>query len=363
MENLDIKIVSVEQKIETKVDKSTEIAIPVTVETIEESFAKFLELEVGDGAASIDTIRCYISQSKQYLNWCKDNLIPPLEADKDDIKLYRQHLIEQNYTAATIDNKLTIVKSLYKGAVSRGLITTNPATGIKAPSERTDPAANISYLDPEELGLLLGEIESQLSQVKTNKKRLPILRDRALIGIMSIEGTRTVELHNLQVKQIVRQGKKTGLRVFAKRASRIVPLTDTLSQQLEEYLTMRRKVLRRKIKPGDYVFVSVSNNSKGKQLSRRGIRAIVDRYLIATGLKHQEGRTLSAHSLRHTAGTQALRTGSDLRQVQDLLGHADPRTTSIYAHVGDRWENNPGANIENLLEKQRFKLSKSNSYS
>ncbi|MEY2832318.1 MAG: hypothetical protein RLZZ574_1576 [Cyanobacteriota bacterium] len=116
---------------------------------------------------------------------------------------------------------------------------------------------------------------------------------------------------------------------------------------------MRRTVLRRKVKPEDYVFVSVSNNSKGRQLSRRSIRAIVDRYLIATGLKYKEGRTLSAHSLRHTAGTQALRAGADLRQVQDLLGHADPRTTSIYAHVGDRWENNPGASVEEKLNNHR----------
>jgi integrase/recombinase XerD len=62
------------------------------------------------------------------------------------------------------------------------------------------------------------------------------------------------------------------------------------------------------------------------------------------------GRTLSAHSLRHTAGTQALRAGADLRQVQDLLGHADPRTTSIYAHVGDRWEYNPAVAIEKNIQ-------------
>ena len=167
---------------------------------------------------------------------------------------------------------------------------------------------------------------------------------------MSLEGCRTVEMHQLKVLDIVRQGIKTGLQVSAKRASRIVPLTKNLASWLDVYLQMRRKVLRRKIKPEDFVFVSLSNNSKNQQLSRRSIRAIIDCYLVECNLKHTDGRTLSAHSLRHTAGTLALRTGSDLRQVQDLLGHADPRTTSIYAHVSDRWEHNPGANVEEKLK-------------
>jgi len=323
---------------------------PATSVSIEQVFAEFLEMEVGDGAASLDTIKSYLSQSKMYFTWCKDNMVPLLEADKHDIKLYRQYLIDENYKVGTIANKLSIVHTLYQAAIARGLISTNPAAGVKAPSERVDPASNISYLELDELELLLGEIQSQLNQAKTNKQRLPLLRDRALVGIMSLEGTRTVELHKLKVNEIVRQGKKTGLQVSAKRASRIVPLTDSLVSQLEEYLVMRRTVLRRKVKPEDYVFVSVSNNSKGRQLSRRSIRAIVDRYLEATGLKHKEGRTLSAHSLRHTAGTQALRAGADLRQVQDLLGHADPRTTSIYAHVGDRWDYNPAVAIEKNIQ-------------
>jgi integrase/recombinase XerD len=351
-----INIVSVES--EELPQPSTQLAAPKTVVSasaneLELVFAQFLELEVGDGAASADTIKSYLCQSKMYFAWCKDNLVPILKADKEDIKLYRQYLIAEGYKTGTIANKLSIVHTFYQAAIARGLISTNPAAGVKAPSERVDPASNISYLELDELELLLGEIESQLNQAKTNKQRLPLLRDRVLVGIMSLEGTRTVELHKLKVNEIVRQGKKTGLQVSAKRASRIVPLTDTLTEQLEEYLLMRRTVLRRKVKPEDYVFVSVSNNSKGRQLSRRSIRAIVDRYLIATGLKYKEGRTLSAHSLRHTAGTQALRAGADLRQVQDLLGHADPRTTSIYAHVGDRWEYNPGAAVEEKLNNHR----------
>jgi site-specific recombinase XerD len=320
-----------------------------TSDNIEQIFAEFLDMEVGDGAASADTIRSYLCQSKMYFAWCKDNLVPILEADKEEIKFYRQYLIAENYKTSTIANKLSIVHSFYQAAIARGLIATNPAAGVKAPTERIDPASNISFLELDELELVLGEIESQLVRAKTNKQRLPILRDRILIGIMSLEGCRTVELHNLKLEQILHQGQRTGLKVFAKRASRIVPLTDSLTQQLEEYLLMRRTVLRRKVKPEDYVFVSLSNNSKNQQLSRRSIRAIVDRYLIATGLKYKEGRTLSAHSLRHTAGTQALRAGADLRQVQDLLGHADPRTTSIYAHVGDRWDYNPASAVEDMI--------------
>ena len=320
-----------------------------TAVDLEKIFTKFLELEVGDGAASGDTIRSYLSQTKQYLNWCRDNLLPPLEADIDDIKLYRQYLVQSDYQNNTIATKLNIVGIFYKAAQSHGLIKSNPARNIKAPKGRKDPAARITFMEAEELKFLLDHIQSQLSEAKTNKQRLVLMRDRILIGIMSLEGCRTVEMHQIKIEGIVRQGIKTGLQVSAKRASRIVHLTDNLVNQLDEYLQIRQKVLRRKIKPIDYVFVSLSNNSKGKQLSRRSIRAIIDGYLVATNLKHQNGRTLSAHSLRHTAGTLALRTGSDLRQVQDLLGHADPRTTSIYAHVGDRWEHNPGASIEEKL--------------
>ncbi|MEN9517531.1 MAG: hypothetical protein RLZZ381_119 [Cyanobacteriota bacterium] len=350
---MEINIVPVEGEALPRKTKAIQVEVqtaPATNVSIEQVFVEFLEMEVGDGAASADTIKSYLSQSKMYFAWCKDNMVSLLKADKHDIKLYRQYLLDENYKVGTIANKLSIVYSFYKAAIAKGLIATNPAAGFKAPSERVDPASNISYLELDELELLLGKIESQLNQAKTNKKRLPLLRDRALVGIMSLEGCRTVELHNLKLEQILHQGQRTGLKVFAKRASRIVPLTDTLTEQLEEYLVMRRTVLRRKVKPEDYVFVSVSNNSKGRQLSRRSIRAIVDRYLVATGLKYKEGRTLSAHSLRHTAGTQALRAGADLRQVQDLLGHADPRTTSIYAHVGDRWDNNPAAAVEQKMD-------------
>ncbi|MEO1673617.1 MAG: phage integrase N-terminal SAM-like domain-containing protein, partial [Cyanobacteria bacterium J06631_2] len=222
--------------------------------TLEDIFAKFIQLEVGDGAASNDTIRNYLSQTKQYLNWCQDNLLSPIEAEPEDIKLYRQHLVQSQYANSTIATKLDIIRIFYKAAQAHGLITSNPAAKVKAPQDRKDPAARITFLEAEELKFLLDHIQSQLDRAKTNKQRLTVLRDRLLIGIMSLEGCRTVEMHQLKVEDIVRQGNKTGLQVSAKRASRIVPLTENLAGQLDDYLQIRRKVLRRKIKPTDYVF-------------------------------------------------------------------------------------------------------------
>ncbi len=304
---------------------------------------------MGDGGASIDTVRTYISQTQQYFDWCHDNLIPPQDADAEDIKQYRQYLVQSEYANTTISTKLNILRRFYQALLNKGLISTNPVIGIKAPREAIDPAAKITFLELEELQVLLNHIQSQLDQAKTQKQKLRFLRDRSLVGIMGLEGTRTVEMHQLKIQQITKQGINTGLRVSAKRASRIVPLTNNLNSQLEEYLEVRRKVIRRKIKPTDYVFVSLSNNNRGKQISRNGIRGIIDKYLIETNLKYTPGRTLSPHSLRHTASTLALRSGASLRQVQDLLGHSDPRTTSIYAHIGDRWSNNPAANVEEQL--------------
>ena len=252
---MKIDIVSVKQKPKVESIKSA-IVVPETERTtcgqalcqageetspvlssttnLEDIFAKFLQMEVGDGAASSDTIRNYLSQTKQYLEWCYDNLLSPVEAEPEDIKLYRQHLVNSGYAPSTIATKLNMLRIFYNAALSHGAILSNPALKIKAPRDRKDPAARITLMEAEELKYLLDHLQSQLEKAKTNKVRLSLLRDRALIGIMSLEGCRTLEMHQLKVADIVRQGIKTGLQVSVKRASRIVPLTENLAAQLNE---------------------------------------------------------------------------------------------------------------------------------
>jgi integrase/recombinase XerD len=92
---------------------------------------------------------------------------------------------------------------------------------------------------------------------------------------------------------------------------------------------------------------SLSNRRYAQRLSRSGIGHIVDSYLEKCGLKHSDlERTLSPHGLHHTAGTLSLQSGSSLREVQDFLGHSDPKTTAVYTHVLSDRENNPALKID-----------------
>ncbi|MGK7883740.1 MAG: tyrosine-type recombinase/integrase [Crocosphaera sp.] len=368
-----------------------------------DNFAKFVRLDTADGNAADDTVKTYACTVKQFFSWCESQRLHPLDATRDDIKLYRRWLVEiQDYKCATIALKLTVVSRFYAGAVERGLILANPALGIKPPRENIDPAERINYLEEPEVTGLLGSLPTE--------NTIGGLRDRFLVAVMVLEGCRTVEMHRASIGDIVKRGKDIGIRVSGKRSRRIVPLTPDLAKLLNKYLNARKRA-GEVLNADTPLFIALDKRTYGGRLSRRSIQRVIDKYLRAAGLKeqplkqkkkkrdkragteplHQQPlgnkqtipssqpsssgsnqehqpsngekqrpsqsassksnkfqqpqRQLSAHSLRHTAGTLAIRAGSDLRQVQDLLGHADPRTTALYAHVADRWRNNPALRL------------------
>ncbi|MEL6438890.1 MAG: tyrosine-type recombinase/integrase [Cyanobacteria bacterium J06621_8] len=310
---------------------------PVTTNNLLVVFGEFLNIDVSAGDASVDTLKTYTKQLHQFLQWCDLRELNPVTLVKEDIKKYRHWMIkQQQYKPATIALKLAVVRRFYQAAVEKGLIAINPAAGVKPPREKFDPAEKITFLEQAEVTALLETVP--------RNGTLKSARDRAMLAIMALEGTRTVELHRANISSLVKQGNNLGLRVEGKRSIRVVPLTPDIANLLVDYL-QQRESNGELLKPDRPMFTAASTNAKGKRISRRGIRTIIDTYLTQAKLKHTPGRTISAHSLRHTAGTLALRAGADLRQVQDLLGHSDPRTTSIYTHVGDRWENNPALRL------------------
>ncbi|MBD2016504.1 tyrosine-type recombinase/integrase [Microcoleus sp. FACHB-53] len=311
--------------------------LAVTTANLLEVFAEFLNIDVGAGDAASDTLNTYRRQVQQFVDWCDRQKLHPAEVTKDDIKHYRRWMVEKKkFKPATISLKLSVVKRFYQAAVEQGLISINPAAGVKPPKEKRDPAERISYLEK-------AEVEQFLEAIPQDGT-LKAARDKALLAIMTLEGPRTVELHRANISDLVKQGGNMGIRVEGKRNIRVVPLTPDIANLLMIYLETRKES-GETLKPSTPLFIAVGNRAGGQRISRRGIRLIVDYYLHQTELKQTPGRTISAHSLRHTAGTLALRSGAELRQVQDLLGHADPRTTCIYAHIADRWMNNPALKL------------------
>lgn len=308
-----------------------------TADALRQAFAQFLQLDVAEGDASADTVATYQRRVNQYLRWCDDRGLAPAIATADDIKTYRRDLVAAQQQSATIALTLVVIRRFYACAVAKGFVRENPAIGIKAPRSKVDRAETLSFLEQAELAQLLAAVPQD--------DRIKSRRDRALLALMGLQGPRTVEVHQANVGDLIQQGNHWGLRVESKRHRRTVPLRSDIAAVLWQYLDARRAA-GEVITAASPLFLAVGNRFGGQRLSRRGVRHIVDQYLSAIDLKHSNGRTLSTHSLRHTAGTLGLRSGADLRQVQDLLGHADPRTTAIYAHVSDRYANNPALAID-----------------
>lgn len=219
------------------------------------------------------------------------------------------------------------------------LVKENSAQGINPPKTKVDSVDSITFLTVEQLKYLLSKMNSDNS--------LKSLRDRFIVSLMTLEGLRTVEINRANVGNI--RGKKNercSLCVEGKGKIRTVPLREDLAELMWRYLEARI-FQGEKLTPTSPLFISLSNRFHGSRLSRRGIRYIVDGYLSEAKLKEIDfNLSRSCHSLRHTAGTLGLAGGASLRQVQELLGHSDPKTTAIYAHVLERHENNPALGID-----------------
>jgi len=149
------------------------------------------------------------------------------------------------------------------------------------------------------------------------KKEAVRLRDKAILEVFYSTGMRISELSGLKLAAVDFIGGV--VKVLGKgRKERIVPIGEPALRALNAYLEKRDS--RR-----DEVFL----NLKGRPITARGVRLVVDRYFRLAGMK----KGVSPHTLRHSFATHLLNRGADLRSVQELLGHANLSTTQIYTHL------------------------------
>jgi site-specific recombinase XerD len=309
-------------------------------------FEQYLNLTIADGNASVDTIKTYKSRVAQFLDWCKERELYPALTTKENIKEYRKHLVDGEKTSPTIRLSLLAVKHFYTACLAEKLVKENPVVGVKAPREKREVGSTINYLSLEELQQL---IDSILPTYKIRGKditKVQVLRDRILLGCMALQGCRSIEMYRANLGDLSSTYGQYYLKLDGKNSIRTVILRPDLASEIEQYRQARVNA-QEKLTPTSPLFISLSNRRYGQRLSRSGIGFIVDSYLEMCGLKHIDfNHHHSPHSLRHTAGTLSLQSGSSLREVQDFLGHSDPKTTAVYTHVLNCQENNPASKID-----------------
>ncbi|MBI3273046.1 MAG: tyrosine recombinase XerC [Planctomycetes bacterium] len=261
---------------------------------------------------SPETVRAYAADLRHFTEklWLGASTPEVGTIDQVVIRRYLALLKSGGFEKSTIARKMACLRSFFKFAQRRGLISSNPAKMVRTPKlERRLP----DYLEEREVEALLA-----LPDLGSPAGR----RDRAILEVLYSTGIRIGEICGLSLKDIDMIGGT--LRIHGKGSKeRLAPVGRLAVQSLRDYLASRQAPL------GAEASGPVFLNKSGRRLGVRGIRRIVEKYAREAGIK----KAISPHTFRHTFATHLLDRGADLRSVQELLGHENISTTQIYTHV------------------------------
>lgn len=264
---------------------------------------EFLEYLHSARNASGHTLKAYGRDLEEFRRFAGEAF--PWGATYRTVRAWMAHLRERSAARLTISRKLASVRAFYRYARRRGLTADNPVSGVHAPKGAhrlprfLDVDAVLALLQAPPADTLLG------------------LRDRAMLEMFYSTGMRLSELTGLKRGDV---DFASGLvRVLGKRRKeRLVPLGAPAKAALQAYWCALPSAS-----------VAAFCNARGKTITPRSVERIMEKYIRQVGERHG----ISPHALRHSFATHLLNNGADLRSVQELLGHADLKTTQIYTHV------------------------------
>lgn len=270
---------------------------------------------------SPSTIRLRTIQLKFFLEWCAErNLHIAKQIKRRVLDRYIKHVAKTKVPGArrrlstgAQHGRLVAVRCFFKWMARKKIIPHNPASEIDLPQmERRLPKNVLTHQQIERV-LELPDITTPLG-----------IRDRAVLETFYSTGMRRAELMSVRVDEVyidrgfllVNQGKG--------KKDRVVPIGERAVHWIHRYLEeIRPKQVRRKIR--HHLFLT----ARAEQFSASALGNLVKDYLVKAGIK---GRG-ACHMFRHSMATSMLENGAGIRFIQEMLGHADLKTTQIYTHV------------------------------
>lgn len=288
-------------------------------------------VDVAHGDATADTIKAYYREVRMWTQWCQGYGLDPADARRSHVEQYRQELKAAGASVVTCAHKLSIVRRFYDAAIKHGLCEVNPAAGVRGGKNLTPREETIRALTEEALTAVLATVPTD---------SVSGLRDRVVLALMALQGLRSVEVWRLDHEHIERDAQGAIMRVRGKgHKGRSVPLRPDVLRAIDEYEAAK---LKARFEVAGALIVGLGNNGRGERVSRRSLENIVNKYLMAAGVK-REG--VSCHGLRHTFATLALHNGAKIEYVRDEMGHSLLDTTMIYVRLLAKRDNSAATYI------------------
>jgi integrase/recombinase XerD len=281
-------------------------------------FLNFMSVEKGASGNTISAYKNDLTQFDGYVTDLRGNgrARDWEQLERDLIVDYVLSLKRKNYAEATVARKVAAIKSFFQYMQAEGTIRRNPAESLESPRVGRQLPKPLSVTEVDDL------LEQPLKRNTPEAKR-----DRAMLELLYATGLRVTELVSLNVDDVNMSPPHPYVRCMGKgQKERTIPIHDQAAVSVVEYLNDGRAILV-KNRAESALFV----NRRGERLTRQGFWLILKQYAREANIT----KPVTPHTLRHSFATHMLRGGAPLRNVQELLGHANISTTQVYTQIAN----------------------------
>lgn len=273
-------------------------------------FLDYLRYERGRAENTIDSYRSDLEAFQAYFK----KLDPELTietVDTDVIRDWMEYMMDEGNTATSVNRRLSALKSFYRFALKRNLVSHDPAHMLRGP-KRHRPLPQ--FVREEDMDRLLDGMQWGDDYKST--------RTRTIIMTIYETGVRISELLGLDDTSV--DFGRQEVRVVGKGSKqRVIPIGGELVENLLRYKQKRDEEITQRLSPAFFL------NDKGDRMTYSQASREIRRQLSLVGYLKKK----SPHVLRHTFATAMVNGNADLESVRKLLGHERLSTTEIYTHT------------------------------
>ena len=289
------------------------MSIFLYMDTYLQQFFRYIKSERGYSPNTLAAYKRDLAQFKTFVEGTGPARLDRL--DPEELDDFVVSLRNMGYKTSTVARKVAATRAFLRFLYAEGVVESDLLDWLRQPKIEKRLPKTLSRDQVERLIQAASLEETPLA-----------LRDRTLLEILYATGMRASEIIRLRINDV--DTEIGTLRCFGKGSKeRAIPLYTEAIHQLQRYLAEGRPFLLR-----DPAERTLFLNNLGRPLTRQGLWFLVKHYAEAAGIASR----VTPHTLRHTFATHLLEGGAELREVQQLLGHASITTTQIYTEVSSR---------------------------